>query len=373
VACSDERYDLSDGINKDITLFEEEISVPVGSIGPITVESTLLKSSLGETFAEFITVDDDGILLIESDNDLYSVNVHRIEAEQDDVSSAFTYEAGDQSTGVYGIAYLLGMLGLQCLEQHMDFYASNPLKVDVPVRTNLVLTCYNQDYEPVYDSSAALSDNLKKRQSDPYVIYSVDLPADVRDVPEYIGFEALELDMPANPVSRISDDTRSDIFKFYCRHSCKIGVSDNFSFPQEVNIEDAGLEIGQYKLSKCDLSIVLENTLPLSVKIDSIRVLKPVPAVGEGEEEPEPECDDNIVISAPIVIAGGSPENPGVTELKLQIAAKEGTIPDIHGLRIGLEATSQTGCDGVPLAGTQGIYIQSSSAKISGGITIPLN
>ena len=364
VACADERYDLSDGINKDITLFEEEISVPIGSIGPITVESTLLKSSFGETFSEFITVADDGSLLLESDNDIYSVNVHRIESEQDDVSSAFTYEAGDQSTGVYGVAYLLGMIGLQCLEQHLDFYASNPLKVDVPVRTNLALTCYNEDYEPVFESSAAYSETLKKRSSSPYLVYSVDIPNDVRVVPEYIGFETLELDLPANPVSKIYDDTQSDIFKFFCRHSCKIGVSDNFSFPQEFTIEDAGLEIGKFNLSKCDFSIVLENTLPLSVKIDSVVVQK---------DTPERESDYNITVSAPVVIAGGSPGKPGITDLKLQIAAKEGTIPDIHGVKIGLEATSQTGCDGVPLAGTQGIFIQSSSAKISGGITIPLN
>lgn len=364
VSCSDPRYDLSDGINKDITLFEEEISVPIGSIGPITVESTLLKSSLGQTFSEFITVADDGSLLMESDNEIYTVNVHRIESEQDDPSIAFTYQAGDQSTGVYGMAYLLGMIGLQCLEQHLDFYATNPLKVNVPIRTNLAVTCYNQDYVPVYDSAEDFSDNLTKRQPDPYVFYSVDLPADVRDVPAYIGLNGLELDLPANPVSKIYDDTMSDVFKFFCRHSCKIGVSDNFSFPQEFTIEDAGLEIGKFNLSKCDFSVVLENTLPLSVKIDSVVVLK---------DTPEQESDYNITVSAPVVIAGGSPDKPGITDLKLQIAAKEGTIPDIHGLKIGLEATSQTGCDGVPLQGTQGIFIQSSSAKISGGITIPLN
>lgn len=33
--CSGSRYDISDGFNKDITLFSDEISVPVGSIGPV--------------------------------------------------------------------------------------------------------------------------------------------------------------------------------------------------------------------------------------------------------------------------------------------------------------------------------------------------
>ena len=34
LACSRKAYDVSDGFNTDLTLFENEISVPVGSVGP---------------------------------------------------------------------------------------------------------------------------------------------------------------------------------------------------------------------------------------------------------------------------------------------------------------------------------------------------
>ncbi|MBQ7639771.1 MAG: hypothetical protein IJS91_02120, partial [Bacteroidales bacterium] len=41
VSCSRSEYDISEGFNKDITLFEKEISVPLGSLAPITIGSTL--------------------------------------------------------------------------------------------------------------------------------------------------------------------------------------------------------------------------------------------------------------------------------------------------------------------------------------------
>ena len=36
VACSQEAYDISSGIDKEITLFTDEVSVPLGDVGPLT-------------------------------------------------------------------------------------------------------------------------------------------------------------------------------------------------------------------------------------------------------------------------------------------------------------------------------------------------
>ena len=43
--CTDRAYDLSDGLNKEITLFQDEIYVPVGDVGPLTIQS------LGDSFS----------------------------------------------------------------------------------------------------------------------------------------------------------------------------------------------------------------------------------------------------------------------------------------------------------------------------------
>ena len=94
LACSDMRYDISEGFDKDFTLFEEEISVPIGSIGPITVESLLLESSIGQTLSSFITINEDGSFQLDTKGDLFAINVHRLEKEAGDVSQPFTYKAG---------------------------------------------------------------------------------------------------------------------------------------------------------------------------------------------------------------------------------------------------------------------------------------
>ena len=58
VACADMDYDLSDGrLDKDLTLFGQEITVPVGSVGPITLGSLLFDTSIGKALASFVQED----------------------------------------------------------------------------------------------------------------------------------------------------------------------------------------------------------------------------------------------------------------------------------------------------------------------------
>lgn len=360
LACSDMRYDISEGFDKDITLFAEEISVPIGSIGPITVESLLLKSEIGQSLAEFLSVQEDGSFQLESKTQIFAINVHRLEKEAGDVSEAFTYKGGDQRASISGIVSMLGLLDLQPLEQAVELTATNPLTLSVPFRTTFGVSSKNAGYS----TSTPLDIKLSSYRYEPYSIYKFALPASVHDMAGDISLKSLELDLPAHPVNRIANDTRGDVFSFVCKHTCKIGTSEKFNFSQEVFIEDAKLEIGKYQLSECDVNIVLENTLPLSATINGVEVLKSV----------EPEVvDENITVTPGITIAGGSPEAPGVTNLKLHIAAKTGTIPDLHAIQIDLLIKTQPGCEDVPLSGKQGLYVKSSSAKLSGGITIPLN
>jgi hypothetical protein len=183
------------------------------------------------------------------------------------------------------------------------------------------------------------------------------------DLVSEISLKSLEMDIPDHPVDKINDDTKGDVFAFSSKHICKLGVGATFSLPYKYTIKDT-IAIGKYQLSECDATIELENSLPLAVTINSIKVLKNV------ETE---EVDDNITITPNITIAGGSPDAPGVTNLKLHVAAESGTIPDLHGVLIDLVVKGQQGCEGVVLSGKQGLYVKSSSAKVSGGITIPLN
>ena len=362
-ACSDMRYDISDGFDKDITLFAEEISVPIGSIGPITVESLLLQSTIGKTLAAFITVKEDGSFQLESSNNVFSINVHRMEKEAGDVSHPFTYKAGDRSASVSGIVSMLGFLGLKALEQNVTILAANPLSEQVPFRSTFGLVCKNAASEVSYSTSAPLELNLASRTTTPYSIHGFNLPVEVRDLVSEVSLKSLEMDMPDHPVDKINDDTLGDVFAFSSKHICKLGVGETFSLPYKHTLKDT-IAIGKYQLSECDATIVLENTLPLAVTIKSVKVLKNVETG---------EVDENITVTPDITIAGGSPDAPGVTNLKLHVAAETGAIPDLHGILIDLVVKAQPGCELVPLSGKQGLYVKSSSAKISGGITIPLN
>lgn len=356
--CSDMRYDTSEGFDKDITLFAEEISVPVGSIGPITVESLLMQSSIGKMLSAFMTVKEDGSFELSTTNKLFSINVHRLEKEAGDVSNPFTYKAGDRSASVSGVVSMLGLMGLKTLEQNVTIMATNPLGSKVPFRATFGLTCGTS-----YSKSTPLDLSLAGMSTAPYAIHEFALPVEIRDVVTEVSLKSLEMDMPEHPVDKIYDDTQGDVFAFSSKHTCKLGVGETFSLPYKHTLKDT-IAIGKYQLSACDATIELENTLPLAVTINSIQVLKNVET---------DEVDDNITITPDITIAGGSPSAPGVTNLKLHVAAKTGTIPDIHGLKIDLVVKAQPGSEGVVLSGKQGLYVKSSSAKVSGGITIPLN
>ena len=365
-SCSDMRYDMSEGrLNKDITLFEDEISVPIGSFGPFTVKSLLFGTTIGNMLADYISEDpEDGTLALEGESQLYAINVHTLEQEAEDASQPFTWKVEDASTGPGGMVSMLSLLGLKSLSQSIKVTAFNPLKTKVPVQGTVVVTCLNADYEPSFTSSQAISPSLAGRNDVPVSIYEMALPENVTDVVNKVSLDGLSFDLPANPTSKIHDDLVNDVFKFSLIHHCNIGVSEKFRLPQNVTLEKLGLNIGRFKVSKCEIAIEVENTLPLAVTINSIKVLK----AGEGEGEWVE--DENITVTPNLTIAGGSPEVPGVSKINLQIEAAEGTVPDIETIRVDVEATAQPGCSNVPLSSRQGLLIKSSSAKISGGITI---
>lgn len=361
VACSDMRYDTTENFDKDLTLFQKEISVPIGSIGPVTIQSLLGNSTIFETIASLMLVGDDGMLTLQSEQEIYAINVYRIEKEVDSVSTDFTFKAGDHSVNPGGLLMVLGMFGLECVGQKLEINATNPMDVRVPVRADVSFSCMNSSYETTFRAEDKLSQSMRRNLT-AGTIFSTTLPADTKDLLSSVGLNNLEFDLPANPTTELADENVNDIFSFKSRLLCNVGLGEEFKFPYALTVDDAKLNIGKFKLHKCEVTVEVENTLPAALKLNSVKVLNE-----QGAE------DENISVSGDLVIAGGSLEKPAVTNLTLVIEAKEGTVPDIHGLQIDLEAASQPGCQGVALSVNQGLYVKSSSAKLSGGITIPFN
>ena len=368
IACADMDYDISDGrLDREITLFEEEISVPIGSIGPITLGSLLLDSSIGQILGDYIQEDArDGSYVLKSESTLFAANVYQLERETDDVEAPFTWEPGSVSGSVEGMAPLLGLLGLSALNQQLEIVVTNPLRDVVPVRATVGILCLDAAYSLSYMASEEASASLRRGSGRYNSLYSTELPAEVGDVVSSVTLTDLALDLPAHPADRIYDPLTSDLFEFRLNPSCRIGFSERFSLTQTVPVDDIGLEIGKYKLRRCEASVEIENTLPLSVTVRSVKALK------RGENGYW-VSDDNLTVTPGLTVAGGSTLSPGLSQLHLQVAAAEGAVPDIDRLEIELEASVPPECVGVPVTARQGLFVKSSFARIRGGVTIPEN
>ncbi|MBO4557769.1 MAG: hypothetical protein J5693_04075 [Bacteroidales bacterium] len=375
VACSRPEYDISEGFNKEITLFGDEISVPLGSIGPLTIGSTLGGLSkvegIGGVVAEFIQMDDDGNLVMKDSGDIFRINVYELEKRLGDVSQAQTWNAGYQAGSVGGMAAMLGYIGLSPINQKITLYASNPLLVNVPARCAATISGFSS--AGFFSAPLEALDNITLEWNQNNVqMLSMNVDNTVTTPISSIAFSNLSMDLPANPVSKISDKKGNLFFAFTYDYSCGIAVGESFNFPvKNTSTGAVNLEIGKYRVKKCRVTAELENTIPLAATFSNMRAIKPRVADEDGNK-PDAEVDENIVISADFTIPGGSAEKPGTVTVVLTIEAQQGTIPDIAELMFDINLAAQPDLGAVALNGRQGLFVKSASVKLDGGITIPL-
>ena len=366
-------YDLSKGISKEVTLFENEISVPVGSIGPLTIGSILSSlgsvQGIGTLVSSYIKQDAEGSLTLRDSSDIFRINVYELEKKAGDVSAPFTWNAGYQSTGIGGMAGALGFLGLKTANQHVTVTTSNPFYSSLSFKCKPSVSCRAADFSTSYTApiegleSKTLGQRCYNEQ-----IADFRIPANINDVISSISMEDLSFDLPSNPTSLIDSRSNNLFLHFSYKYTCSVAIGETFKLiPIDGPIKGVKIPIGAYKVKDCRVSVEIQNTLPLAVTIENVQALLP-----EEVRSDELMVDGNITISPEtITIAGGTLENPATTTLTLQISAEDGTLPDIEGIRAKLTVASQPGLGTVALSGSQGLYVKSASALISGGITIP--
>ena len=370
-ACSNKEYDISGGINKEVTLFEEEISAPIGSIGPITLnyvlESLGKVEGIGTLLADYIKVDEDGSLILDDSGDIYRTNVYELEKKMADPTVAQTYDAGYQSAFIGGMAAMLGYVGFKTTNQQLSISASNPLFADLPVKCVANINCSGSDGS--YTAPVDGVDSFTLGMGKTVEVSSMNLGAEITSPLSSIIFTSIAMDLPANPTNKIYKKDGNLFLAFTYKYKCGVAPGDNLKLPLEnTSSGNINLEIGKYRLKKCDVKVTLENTLPLAVTVDNVRVIKPL-----ASEDAEKEVDENIVITSGITIPGGSLEKPATQDIVLSVEALEGTIPDISELQFDLTIASQPDLGIVALSTKQGLYVKSSSAKLSGGITLGSN
>lgn len=371
VSCSRSEYDISEGFNKDITLFEKEISVPLGNLAPITIGSTLNGISridgLGGMIGEFIKVGEDDNLLMESDASIFRINVYELEKKMADPDVAELWHTGYETGYPGGIIPLLSLFGLRTTNQKMVITADNPLVVNVAATGTASYNCVSSDN--YYTANIPELNSFTFGQwATGQELVSVTVPENVTEALTSIGFEDLTLDLPAKPTSLIADKTGDLFFAVNCKYSCNVAVGEDFSLPTSDLPVSLTLPVAKFKIKKFKVDAVVENTIPLALTVNDIKVVKPT----ENDGDPD-EVDDNVRITTGFTIAGGTLEHPATTAFSVTVEALTGTLPDIDRLLLSFELASQPGLGVVTLSANQGIHVKSASAKLSDGITIPLN
>lgn len=367
-SCARQEYDISEGVNKEVTLFENVISAPIGGLSTITIGSTLNGLSqvdgLGGMVAQYIKVAEDGALVLEDEGDIFRINVYELENRIGDVSAPQTWSAGYQSAYTGGMAPLLGYLGMKTVNQKVVVSAANPLNVDVPARCGATVTAMGST---LYSAPVTELDALTLQKRKTAEVATVNVAPEVEDPLSLITFSDLQFDLPANPSANIADNTGNLFFAFTYNYTCGAAVGPAFSMPlTDISTGDINLTIGKYKVQKCVLKAEIENTVPIAVRLDSVMVIKP-----KADESDPDVVDENIHVSSGAVVAGGSLENPATSAIEITIEALDGTVPDIPELHLNLTLSGQPGLADTALKADQGITVKSVSAILYGGITIP--
>ena len=99
-SCANMDYDISNGIDNEFTLFSEEISVPVGDVGPVSLGILLDGTGFRETIDQYVKEDEDGFLVIEKEDQVYQNFVMLFSMMLPDPSLPIDYPVGACSKSI---------------------------------------------------------------------------------------------------------------------------------------------------------------------------------------------------------------------------------------------------------------------------------
>lgn len=363
--CANQDYD-TELLDKEVTLFEREISVPVGDVGPFTLELAMKSKTIGSLLGSVLQTEEDGTIIGKNSEDFYKINAYEIVAKTKDLSQPFTYPVGDKELSPSALAIsLLTSFGFRPVDQHVSIKVNNPLNASYTLGDSCFVRCMNlKSGETTFQKYVALSGITISGGYGTTTLLETDIPETVTEVPYKMGVKGLSFNLPADLMDKISSSSSQD-FIFTSSYSGHIAPGENLNLDLAAlglgSISaKAKLPIGPYRLKDVQVSFDLENTFPLDVTLSSLQLM-----TGE-----EPAVDTNLEVSpGTLVIGGGSPQKPTVTPITLRIKALSGAIPDITGIQVGLKLSSASGYATTPLSVKQGISVKSASATLRGGIT----
>lgn len=365
-ACENKLYDTEDGLNREMTLFEEEISVPIGNAGPFILDLALQNKTVGALLGSAISTEEDGTIISKSSDQFFKLSAYEIIAKTKDVSQPFSYPVDDKSFTPSGVANLLQTFGFNAVDQHLKVFVNNPLNTSYSLGGKLHVVCQDtKRYVYVYDQSFPLEEITIPRTRSDIALLDLELPDSVLFTPSTLELKDWCFNLPAEMDKEIRSSSSSE-FLFNTQFSCHVAAGKDAEIPlamfgmSKMSFKFE-LPLASYKFKEVEASFVLENTFPMQVTLSDIQLM-----TGK-----TPKVDENLLVSPGVlVIKGGSTEEPGTTPITLNIKALEGAIPDITGIQVELSIKSAPGYADTRLSVKQGVNVKSASATLRGGITI---
>ena len=357
LACSQEAYDTSRGIDREITLFTDRVSIPIADIGPLSPKQLLgdadLESALGNIFKE----DEDGYLVVEKEETVYSNPVLLLFMGAGNPTQPLDLSIDDFTGSPGAPAENPAALGFLPALQVFSIYAQNPLREGMAVSGKVKLP--TQEKEAVFNKVPVPAESTNCE------LFRMALEG--QSILDACTLENMVIHLPASFLDKDPMSGWSSIALGY-RYKAYLAFGEDFPIQIPIPIDDLDLPLGQYRVKDVLLSTEVESEIPITLVLESVDVM-----VKETDEEGNVQtvvCDD-VSITPGLTIASGCSGAPVVTPLAISIKAQEGTIPDIAGLQLNLSVKVPTGEGDKRLNMNQSIRFNKLRATVSGGITIP--
>lgn len=362
VSCSQDAYDISRGIDKEITLFTDEVSLPIADIGPLTPKQLLGDAGLPDLIKSMVQEDEQGYLESQSNGTFYSGLVLLLSMSFPDPAQPADIPVSDYSGEIDSSAgALLGALGLGFSPQVFTLTASNPLTEGISVSGKLTLldaeeaVLVSKEFEKIPLGACATNAEILRVEEafeTPIASFRVEnmilhLPASIQEKDSLNGFGSFVLGY---------------------QHKGYLCMEADFPSPLPFDFEDLNVPLGQYKVNEATIRTEVSNEIPISLELSSVKVL-----VKQTEEDGREKYvpTEDMSITPGLLITSGSSGSPAVSSLEIVIKAKEGlTIPDIQGLELELTLMAPKGEGDKRINLNQSVSFNNLRATVSGGITI---
>jgi len=364
-SCDNLDYDISKGVDSEVTLFSDKVSAPVGDVGPLSMGILLDKTGLREQLDGYVGEDEDGFIVLENTNQFYSSFVLMFSMLFPDTSVPIDYPVGAVSDSFGSIASSITSLGVTLAQQVFTLYAQNPLTEDISVSGKMRLVNKADDGTPAVDlvseeftnvpvaAGAEKATVLKAERSFEKAFTACELENVVIHLPASY--------MEKDPLGGMSIVGLGYDYKSY------LSLGETFSFPLSYDINDMDLPLAQYLVKEARICTEVSNEIPVTFVMEKMEVLvEKTDAAGNTYDD----VYENVSITPGLRIASGCKNKPTVSPLEIEIKAVEGTIPDISGLRLTFTVLPPTGEGDQRLGMNQNVNFNNIRATISGGITI---